>query len=41
MPGKDVHPEGSGIVHARSRDEDGWPHEALRATHCVWGVSQF
>jgi hypothetical protein len=29
MPGKDVHPEGSGIVHGRPSDEDGWRHEAI------------
>jgi hypothetical protein len=29
MPGEDVHPDGSGIVHARPSDEDGWRHEAI------------
>jgi hypothetical protein len=29
MPGKDVHPEGSLIFHARPSDEDGWRREAI------------
>jgi hypothetical protein len=32
---EDIHPEGLGIVHPKSSGGN------LRATHCVWGVSQF